>query len=79
LNNPQYRFDVEKDGDEVVVQLSQRDRRADGGQLLVIGFHIMRVEANRRYRLHRVQEKAFTSDYVKTKHIFLKKNFRKGR
>ncbi len=40
--------------------------------MTVIGFHIMRVESNRKYRLHRLQEKAFTSDYIKTKHIFLK-------
>ncbi len=40
--------------------------------LCVIGFHIMKVENNRRFRLHRIQEKAFTSDYILTKHIFLK-------
>ncbi len=44
-------------------------------ELCVIGFHIMKVEPNRKYRLHRMQEKAFTSDYSKTKHIFLKEMY----
>ena len=82
LDNPQYRFDISKDDVQVVVQLSQSDvRELDGKtvELLVIGFHIMRVEENRRFRLHRIQSPQVTSDYIKTKHIFLKTTLPKGR
>ena len=39
--------------------MSQQDSRSiliDKKELLVIGFHIMKVEKNRKYRLHRVQK-----------------------
>ena len=59
-----FRFDIPYTDDpddsklEVIVQLSQRDARStllsDQRQNLVIGFHIMKVEANRRFRVHRV-------------------------
>ena len=43
---------------EIIVQLSQKDARStllsDQRQNLVIGFHIMKVEANRKYRVHKV-------------------------
>eukprot|EP00095_Tigriopus_kingsejongensis_P006591 maker-scaffold516_size150393-snap-gene-0.24 protein:Tk06591 transcript:maker-scaffold516_size150393-snap-gene-0.24-mRNA-1 annotation:"calpain t" len=82
LDNPQYRFDITKDEDEVIIQLSQEDCRekvVEKSELLVIGFHVMKVEANRKYRLHKVQDGACTSDYIRTKHIFLKKTLAKGR
>ena len=82
LLNPQYRFDISKEDDAVIIQLSQSDVRELGQQkkeLLVIGFHIMRVEENRRFRLHRIQSPQVTSDYIKTKHIFLKATLPKGR
>ena len=75
LNNPQYRLDITKDEDDLIVQLSQEDVRckvSEQKELLVIGFHIMKVEENRKFRLHQVQESTATSDYIKTKHIFLK-------
>ena len=37
----------------------------DKKELLVIGFHIMNVEENRKYRLHQIQKSAATSDYIK--------------
>ena len=81
LFNPQYRFDISKEDDGVIIQLSQSDVRELGQkkELLVIGFHIMRVEENRRYRLHRIQSPQVTSEYIKTKHIFLKATLPKGR
>merc|ERR1719414_210769 len=84
LNNPQYRFDIPYTDDpedsklEIIVQLSQKDARStllsDQRQNLVIGFHIMKIEANRRYRVHQVVSGSdvATSDYIKTKHIFLR-------
>lgn len=78
------RFDMEKEEDEVIIQLSQQDCRSrvvDQRELRVIGFHIMRVEANRKYRLHKIQESPhdLSSDYIKTKHIFLKTTLPRGR
>ena len=75
------RFDISNEDDAVIIQLSQSDVRELGQkkELLVIGFHIMRVEENRRYRLHRIQSPQVTSDYIKTKHIFLKATLPKGR
>ena len=55
-NNPQYMFDVPPGSDSKTlwIQLSQadvrRDNRLDNYQR--IGFQIVRVEANRAYRLH---------------------------
>ena len=59
-----FRFDIPYTDDpedsklEIIVQLSQKDARStllsDQRQNLVIGFHIMKVEANRRYRVHKV-------------------------
>jgi hypothetical protein len=53
-----YTDDPEDSKLEVIVQLSQKDARStllsDQRQNLVIGFHIMKVEANRRYRVHKV-------------------------
>lgn len=44
---------------ELIIQLSQHDGRpsilGDSKDPLVIGFHIMRVENNRRYRVHKVR------------------------
>ena len=59
-----FRFDIPYTDDpedsklEIIVQLSQKDARStllsDQRQNLVIGFHVMKVEANRRYRVHKV-------------------------
>ena len=87
LNNPQYRFDVpevdeDDDPSEIIVQLSQSDTRGCSGLAsekkkrdnITIGFHIMRVEANRLVRVHHLvpSSSVDTSDYIKTKHIFLR-------
>ncbi|XP_059080886.1 calpain-5-like isoform X2 [Tigriopus californicus] len=82
LNNPQYRFDISKEEDEIIVQLSQedcRDKLVEKRKLLVIGFHIMKVEENRKYRVHKTQEGICNSDYILSKHIFLKTTLKKGR
>lgn len=82
LRNPQYRFDVEAAEDTVMIYLVQRDRRAlrkDGVKNLVLGFHIMKVEANRRYRLHTMMEKAATSEYIMTRGVFLRATLKAGR
>jgi len=83
LDNPQYRFDLPplEDADEeseVIVQLSQSDARSalltDKKDNVTIGFHIMEVESNRKCRVHQLRPESAvaTSDYIKTKHIFLR-------
>ncbi|XP_043194204.1 calpain-5-like isoform X1 [Amphibalanus amphitrite] len=82
LNNPQYRFDVDEEVEEVIVQLSQKDQREkkhEGALNLCIGFHIMKVEVNRQYRVHRIQESAATSDYIRSRSIFWRDQLSRGR
>ncbi|RXG55456.1 Calpain-5 [Armadillidium vulgare] len=88
LRNPQYRFDVKEEEDDVLIQLMQRDareKRKEGVLNLVIGFHIMKVElfiyveANRRYRVHTIHEPVATSDYIRTRSIFLREQLKRGR
>ena len=47
-----------QDGEEVVIQLSQKERRQfpEDSWLNRIGVHVMRVEDNRVFLLHRNQE-----------------------
>eukprot|EP00096_Caligus_rogercresseyi_P010637 TRINITY_DN3959_c0_g1_i1.p1 TRINITY_DN3959_c0_g1~~TRINITY_DN3959_c0_g1_i1.p1 ORF type:complete len:635 (+),score=127.13 TRINITY_DN3959_c0_g1_i1:62-1966(+) len=80
LSNPQYKFDVYKNDDEVMIQISQTDQRSEGNSNKVVGFHIMKVEDNRRYRVHTIMtEETQTSDYTNSKHVFLRCKLSKGR
>ena len=76
------RFDHDINGNpdtpmDVIIQLSQRDSRTllmENKENLVIGFIIMKVEKNRKFRLHRFTDEQIVakSDYIKAKHIFLR-------
>lgn len=82
LHNPQYRFDIDDAEDTVRIYLMQEDKRSqkmEGLQNLAIGFYIMKVELNRRYRLHTIKEKAATSEYMRTRGIFLRCTLKTGR
>lgn len=88
LKNPQYRISIETKSDEetkdVIIQLSQRDSRSllmDNKETLIIGFTLLKVEFNRKYRLHQFSEEQIVnkSDYIKSKHIFLRANLPRGR
>ncbi|NXB55266.1 CAN5 protein, partial [Struthidea cinerea] len=85
LQNPQYLFDVKKAEDKVLVSLQQEDRRKykrEGqGDNITIGFEILKVEENRRYRLHKltVQERVATSPYSNTRSVFLRRTLQQGR
>ncbi|XP_076435379.1 calpain-5-like [Babylonia areolata] len=82
LKNPQYFFDVEDD-DEFMIQLMQKSRRnKDGCMNKTIGFTVLKVELNRRYRLHDVglQEKVTSTVYRDSRSIFLRHGpVKKGR
>ncbi|NWW02369.1 CAN5 protein, partial [Oreocharis arfaki] len=85
LQNPQYIFDVKKAEDKVLVSLQQEDRRKyrkEGkGDNITIGFEILKVEDNRRYRLHKltVQDRVATSPYCNTRSVFLRRTLQQGR
>jgi len=86
LDNPQYMFDINsKEDEEIIIQLSQMD---DGSNVLikdklklVIGFHLLKVESNREYRLHKriPGSDRGSSDYIRSRHVFLRKTLSPGR
>lgn len=39
----------------------------------------MQVEENRRYRVHRIHDSVATSDYIRTRAIFLREQLKEGR
>ncbi|XP_068600210.1 calpain-5-like [Brachionichthys hirsutus] len=85
LQNPQYVFDVTKETDEVLISLQQKDRkifRKDGqGENLSIGFCVLGVEVNRKYRMHDVvtQKTVATSTYINARAVFLRYVLPQGR
>ncbi|XP_027886711.1 calpain-5-like [Xiphophorus couchianus] len=85
LQNPQYLFDVTKESDEVLISLQQKDRkiyRKEGqGDNLSMGFNILKVEVNRKYRLHDLvtQQLLHTSTYIDARTVFMRCELPKGR
>uniref|UniRef100_A0A3B3CYW2 Calpain 6 n=1 Tax=Oryzias melastigma TaxID=30732 RepID=A0A3B3CYW2_ORYME len=85
LQNPQYMFDVTKETDEVLITLQQKDRRilrkTGQGENLSIGFSILKVELNRKYRIHRLlsQKLMETSIFINSRSVFLRCNLPQGR
>ncbi|XP_036380167.1 calpain-5-like [Megalops cyprinoides] len=85
LQNPQYLFDVTKEEDEVLISLQQRDmkihRPMGQGENLTMGFAILKVEQNRKYRLHDIvtQQNVATSTYINARTVFMRKVLPKGR
>uniref|UniRef100_A0A3B3WU53 Calpain 5a n=1 Tax=Poecilia mexicana TaxID=48701 RepID=A0A3B3WU53_9TELE len=83
LQNPQYMFDVKKPKDEILICLQQKDRktavREERGENLPIGFEIQKVELNRKYRMHVVQQKAGGSIFINSRSVFLRIMLNEGR
>ncbi|KAM4546359.1 calpain-5-like [Fundulus diaphanus] len=85
LQNPQYLFDVTKESDEVLISLQQRDmkihRKYGQGENLTIGYSILRVELNRKYRLHEIltQKCLHTSTYINARTVFMRSMLPQGR
>ncbi|XP_078736373.1 calpain-5-like [Lampetra fluviatilis] len=85
LQNPQFVFDVCKAEDMVLVCLQQEDRREQrtsgrSGENLAIGFDIYRVERNREFRMHALQqEKVASSVYINSRSVVLRQELAMGR
>lgn len=57
-----------------MISLMQRDIREmkkEGKAYLTIGMHVMKVEENRKYRLHRIMQ-GTSSEYVNSRSVFLR-------
>ncbi|XP_076452213.1 calpain-5-like [Babylonia areolata] len=82
LFNPQYAFDITGQTDHIMVTLEQHDvkgREALLGRMNTVGFHLLKVEANRRYRVHIPWEKMFTSEFSNHRSVFGTARLRRGR
>ncbi|XP_064615134.1 LOW QUALITY PROTEIN: calpain-5-like [Liolophura sinensis] len=80
LNNPQFVFDVGQADDDVMFQLMQKSTRGrSGGENVTIGFSLLKVEENRRYRLHQLQEVVQSSVFKNSRSIFMRPTLVKGR
>jgi calpain-5 len=81
--NPQFIFEIDTGGDdkpdEVLINLDQANMRSIGKEQLTIGFFVMRVEDNRKYRLHQPKPKAASSTYINSRSVFLRQKLANGR
>ncbi|CAD5229547.1 unnamed protein product [Bursaphelenchus okinawaensis] len=72
--NPQYCFDV-KHAQEVMLALTQKEVPPAAGKqrepFITIGMHVMRVECNRKHRIHQAINPIGTSDYVGSRSVYL--------
>lgn len=81
MSNPQYAFSVQEEG-EVMVSLMQEDTRKEkerGVENLTIGYFVMKVEENRKYRVHTMFEKAGDSIFINAREVVNKLELKKGR
>lgn len=81
-DNPQYLFEIVHDPekeDEILINLDQRSLRSLGKSNLTIGFMIMKVEDNRKYRLHQPKQKTASSTFINSRSVFLRQSLPNGR
>ncbi|XP_068686428.1 calpain-5-like [Montipora foliosa] len=83
MQNPQYAFTIKDSGKgEVLIALMQEDTRIErneGGKNLSIGYYIMKVEENRKYRLHSMFEKAGDTIFINTREVANRYQMKQGR
>jgi calpain-5 len=80
LNNPQFKFEVPSEEEEVLIELTQKSTRTScDDNKLTIGFTVMKVEENRSYRCHKIQEVVKSSVFKNSRSIFLRHIFKRGR
>lgn len=81
-DNPQYLFEINHDPekpDEVLINLDQVSLRNLGKSNHTMGFMIMRVEDNRKYRLHQAKPSVASSSFINARSVFLRKKLTNGR
>lgn len=81
LRNPQYRLDVKEDAEVLVlVYLMQDSMEGEGPpENCAIGIHVMQVEVNRQFRVHALKAKVCSSEYVRSRGVFLECRLQRGR
>ncbi|XP_034055820.1 calpain-5-like [Gymnodraco acuticeps] len=85
LQNPQFLFDVTKESDEVLISLQQKDmkihRRFGQGENITVGFSVIKVELNRKYRMHDIltQQCVQTSTFINARTVFMRCTLEQGR
>ncbi|XP_072166356.1 calpain-5-like [Diadema setosum] len=81
LQNPQFLLSVDTDKDDIIVSLSQQDTRADHNeQAKTIGFYVIEVESNRKYRAHSIkQEPLVSTTYINSRSVFAEQTLLRGR
>ncbi|CAH1789673.1 unnamed protein product [Owenia fusiformis] len=82
LFNPQFVFDINGPKDVIMISLEQDDagkERKLGSSHDQIGFHVMKVETNRRYRVHVPGEKIHETEFVFKRCQFARFHLEKGR
>ncbi|XP_048885837.1 calpain-5-like isoform X1 [Brienomyrus brachyistius] len=83
LLNPQFMFEVQGEGDEVLICLQQEDKRMQRkegkGENLPIGFEVLRVEVNRETRVRCLGEQAASSVYMDSRSVALRVTLGPGR
>ncbi|CAB3406202.1 unnamed protein product [Caenorhabditis bovis] len=76
-SNPQYCFDIDSEGGTIIFALTQRDP-SEGIKkrepFVTIGMHVMRVENNRRHRVHQAMAQVATSEYASARSVYMHLN-----
>lgn len=81
-SNPQYLFEINNDSDkpeEILINLDQLGKRFLGIENLTIGFFVMRVEDNRKYRVHKPKPRTTSSSYINMRSVLLRTKLLSGR
>ena len=81
-DNPQFLFEIYHDSDkpdDVLINLDQISLRNLGESNLTIGFMIMKVEDNRKYRLHQPKPSIASSSFINSRSVFLRQKLQNGR
>nr|CAB3227597.1 calpain-5-like [Phallusia mammillata] len=83
VQNPQFRFDITDDNKgSVLVQLQQKEAQhcnISEPNVLTIGFHVIKIEENRIYRVNKLLEKGKDYPYLQQRCTFGKLELQKGR
>ncbi|CAD5119281.1 DgyrCDS7909 [Dimorphilus gyrociliatus] len=82
LDNPQFLFEIAAVHEGATFSLEATDIRPDmsvGASIRAIGFHIMRVADNQKYRIHEKGETIVVTKYRRVRSVYLKSSLLRGR